>query len=150
MDSTVTKVESFRFLGNTISQDLKRDIHIDSIVKKAQKRLYFLRLLRKFSLPQELLIQFYSAIIESVLCTSMTVKYDLRRLHWIVWTAERIIGTTLPTLQELYSSRVSKRARKIILDPSHLAHSLFELLPSGRSYKALSTKTSRHRNGFFL
>ncbi len=156
MDSTVTKVESFRFLGNTISQDLKRDIHIDSIVKKAQKRLYFLHLLRKFSLPQELLIQFYSAIIESVLCTSMTVwfssatKYDLRRLHWIVWTAERIIGTTLPTLQELYSSRVSKRARKIILDPSHLAHSLFELLPSGRSYKALSTRTSRHRNGFFL
>ncbi len=42
MDSTVTTVESFRFLGNTISQDLKWDIHIDSIVKKAQQRLYFL------------------------------------------------------------------------------------------------------------
>ncbi len=59
------------------------------------------------------------------------------------------IGTTLPTLQELYLSRVSKRAGKITLDPSHPAHSLFELLPSGRRYRALSTRTTRHRNSFF-
>ncbi len=56
--------------------------------------------------------------------------------------------TTLPTLQELYLSRVSKRAGKITLDPSHPAHSLFELLPSGRRYRALSTRTTRHRNSF--
>ncbi len=155
MNSTVTAVESFRFLGTTISQDLKWDIHIDSIVRKAQQRLYFLRQLRKFNLPQELLKQFYSAIIESVLCTSITVwfssatKSDLRRLRRVVRTAERIVGTTLPTLQELYLSRVSKRAGKITLDPSHPAHSLFELLPSGRRYRALSTRTTRHRNSFF-
>ncbi len=153
MNSTVTAVESFRFLGTTISQDLKWDNH--SIVKKAQQRLYFLRQLRKFNLPQELLKQFYSAIIESILCTSTTVwfssatKADLRRLRRVVRTAERIIGTTLPTLQELYLSRVSKRAGKITLDPSHPAHSLFELLPSGRRYRALSTRTTRHRNSFF-
>ncbi len=64
MNSTVTAVESFRFLGTTISQDLKWDNHIDSIVRKAQQRLYFLCQLRKFNLPQELLKQFYSAIIE--------------------------------------------------------------------------------------
>ncbi len=115
INSTVTAVESFRFLGTTISQELKWDIQIDSIVKKAQQRLYFLRQLRKFNLPQELLKQFYSAIIESILCTSITVwfssatKSDLRRVDR---TAERIIGTTLPTLQELYLSRVSKRTGK--------------------------------------
>ncbi len=70
MNSTVMTVESFRFLGTTISQELKWDTHIDSVVKKAQQRLYFLHQLRKFNLPQELLKQFYSAIIESVLCTS--------------------------------------------------------------------------------
>ncbi len=155
MNSTVTAVESFTFLGTIISQDLKWDNHIESIVKKAQQRLYFLRQLRKFNLPQELLIQFYSAIIESILYTSITVwfssatKSDLRRLRRVVRTAERIIGTTLPTLQELYLSRVSKRAGKITLDPSHPAHSLFELLPSGRRYRALSTRTNRHRNSFF-
>ncbi len=55
MNSTVTPVESFRFLGSTISQDLKWDNHIESMVKKTQQRLYFLRQLRKFNLPQELL-----------------------------------------------------------------------------------------------
>ncbi len=146
MNSTVTAGESFRFLGTTISQDLKWYHHIGSIVKKAQQRLYFLRQLRKFNLPQELLIQFYSVIIESVLCTSITVwfssatKSDLKKLQRVIWTAERIISTTIPTLQELYSSRVSKRAGKITLDPSHPAHSLFELLPSGRRYRALSTR----------
>ncbi|KAK3513823.1 hypothetical protein QTP70_028860, partial [Hemibagrus guttatus] len=73
MNSTVPTVESFRFLGTTISQHLKWDTHIDSIIKKAQQRLYFLRQLRKFNLPQELLTQIYSAVIQSVLCTSITV-----------------------------------------------------------------------------
>ncbi len=81
MDSTVTAVESFRFLGTTISQDLKWDNHIVSIVRKAQQRLYFLRQLRKFNLPQELLKQFYSAIIESVLCTSITVWFSLHIIY---------------------------------------------------------------------
>ncbi len=95
-------------LGTTISQVLKLDNHIKSMVKKAQQKLYFLHQLKKFNLPQELLKQFYSAIFECILCTSITVwcssatKSDLRRLRRIVQTAERIIGTTLPTLQELY------------------------------------------------
>ncbi|KAK3561453.1 hypothetical protein QTP86_002814 [Hemibagrus guttatus] len=112
MNSTVPTVASFRFLGTTISQDLKWDTHIDATIKKAQQRLYFLRQLRKFNLPQELLIHFYSAVIESVLCTSITVwfgsatKSDMRRLQRTVRTAERIIGAPLPTLQELYTSRM--------------------------------------------
>ncbi len=43
MNSTVIAVESFWFLGTTIYQDLKWDNRIESIVKKAQQRLYFLR-----------------------------------------------------------------------------------------------------------
>ncbi len=119
IDSTETKVESFRFMGSTISQDLKWDINIDSIVKKAKQRLYFICQLMKLNLPQELLKQFYTAIIESILCTSIIVwfssatKSDHRRLQRVVRTAERIIGTSLPSLQELYLSRVRKRTGKI-------------------------------------
>ncbi|KAK3524281.1 hypothetical protein QTP70_026046, partial [Hemibagrus guttatus] len=152
MNSTVPTVESFRFLGTTISQDLKWDTHIDAIIKKAQQRFYFLRQLRKFNLPQELLTHFYSAVIESVLCTSITVwfgsatKSDIRRLQRTVGTAERIIGAPLPTLQELYTSRVRKRAQKITLDPLHPGHLLFDLLPSGWRYRAANTRTARHKN----
>ncbi|KAL0147353.1 hypothetical protein M9458_057339 [Cirrhinus mrigala] len=153
LDSTVVTVETFKFLGSVISQDLKWDTHINSIVKtNAQQRLYFLRQLRKFNLSQELLKQFYSAVIESVLCTTITVwfgsaaKSDIRRLQRIVWTAETIIGCPLPVLKELYSSLVSKRAQKITLDPSHPSHHLFELSPSGQCYRAPNTRTIRHKN----
>ncbi len=145
MNSTVTAVESFRFLGNTISQDLKWDNHIDSIVKKAQQRLYFLHQLRIFNLPQD--GKFSSAIIKSVICTSITVwfssatKSDHRRLRRVVRTAEQINGATLVTLQELYLCRVSKRAGKITRDPSPLMFA--------RPYRALSTRTARHRNSLF-
>ncbi len=154
MDSTVAEVESFSVLGTTISQDLKWDNHIDSIVKKAQQRLYLLRLLRKFNLPQDLLKQFYSAIIESVLCSSITVwfgsatKADIKRLQRTVRTAERMIGAPLPSLQDIYISRVIKRAKTVTLDPSHPAHSFFERLPSGRHYRSHSIKITRHKNRF--
>ncbi|KAI5625896.1 gastrula zinc finger protein XlCGF28.1-like [Silurus asotus] len=136
MNSTVTTVECYKFLGTTISQDLKWDNNIDSIAKKAQQRLYFLCQLRKFNMPQKLLKQFYSAIRESVLCRSITVSFGsaiksyIKRLQWTVRTAERIIVSPLPNLQDLHSSRVEKRAKKITLDPTHPAHSLFKLLPS--------------------
>ncbi len=99
--------------------------------------------------------QFYSAVIESVLCSSITVwfgsasKSDIRRLQRTVRTAERIIGVHLPSLQDLYYSRVKKRAGNIITDPSHPGHNLFALLPSGRRYRSLCTRTSRHKNSFF-
>ncbi|KAK3561603.1 hypothetical protein QTP86_010680 [Hemibagrus guttatus] len=107
MDSTVAAMESFKFLGSTISQDLKWDIQIDFIVKKAQQRLYFLRQLEKFNLPQAQMTQFYAAGIESGLCSSITVwfgsasKSDIRRLQRTFRTAERIIGVRLPNLQDL-------------------------------------------------
>ncbi len=118
--------------------------YIESMMKKAQHRLYFLRQLRKFNLPQ--LIQFYSAIIESVLCTSITAwfslatKSDLRRLR-------RVFGRWANHwYNPPHSPRtvVSKRVGKITLDPTHPAHFLFELLLSGRRYRALSTRTTTH------
>ncbi len=106
MNNTVNNSGVIQVPGHHHLQDLKwgqsHGLHCLKKKKKAQQRLYFLRQLRKFNLPQELLKQFYSAIIESVLCTSITLwfssatKSDLRRLRRVVRTAERIIVTTPP------------------------------------------------------
>ena len=69
----MSAVEAFRFMGFFISQDLEWAPNVDSIIKKAQQRMYFLRHLRKINFPQELLIHFYMAIVQSVLCTSIIV-----------------------------------------------------------------------------
>ncbi len=142
MNNTVAAVASFRFLGTTISQDMKWDTHIDFIVKKAQQKLYFHQL-KMFNLPQAHITQFYSAVIQSVLCSSITVwfgsasKADIRRLQWTVRQQKgSIIGVLLPRLQDLYKSLVKKRACNIITDPSHPGHNLFALLPSGRCYRS--------------
>ncbi|KAI4900490.1 hypothetical protein NFI96_007511, partial [Prochilodus magdalenae] len=86
-----------------------------SVPKMAQQRRHFLRLLRKL----ELLIQFYSAVIESVLCTSITGWFgmatvqDRNRLRRTMKTAAKITGAPLPSLQDLFCSRSRKRAGNI-------------------------------------
>uniref|UniRef100_A0A3B4GQJ3 Reverse transcriptase domain-containing protein n=1 Tax=Pundamilia nyererei TaxID=303518 RepID=A0A3B4GQJ3_9CICH len=154
-DTPITSVDSFRFLGTTITQDLKWEPTITSVIKKAQQRMYFLRQLKKFNLPTRTMMQFYTAIIESILTSSITVWYagatirDKQRLQRVVRSAEKVIGCKLPSLQDLYTSRTLRRAARISADPSHPGHSLFDLLPSGRRLRSIRTRTSRHKNSFF-
>ncbi len=154
-DSTIDTVESFRFLGTIISQDLKWELNISSLIKKAQQRMYFLQQLQKFSLPKTMMVHFYTAIIESILTSSITIWYaaatakDKGRLQRVIRSAEKVIGCNLPSLQDLYTSRTLRRAGKIVADPSHPGHKLFETLPSGRRLRSIRTKTSRHKNSFF-
>lgn len=102
----------------------------------------------------ELQIHFYTTIIQSVFCTSFTVwfvlatKQDRSRLQRTVRTTGKITGANFPSIQDLYMSRVRKQAGNITADPSHPGYNLFQLLPSGRRYRALYAKTSRQRNTF--
>ena len=101
-------VENFKFLGTTISYDLKWQNNIDEIVKKAHQRLYFLRQLRKFRLSTPILVKFYRSVIESVLTFSIIVWYgslteaQKGSLDRVVKTASKIIGSDLPTIQTIY------------------------------------------------
>ncbi|KAK0131376.1 hypothetical protein N1851_033919 [Merluccius polli] len=128
-DSTIDTVESFHFLGTIISQDLKWELNISSLIKKAQQRMYFLRQLKKFNLPRTMMVHFYSSIIESILTSSITIWYaaatakDKGRLQRVIRSAEKVIGCNLPSLQDLYTSRTLRHAGKIVADPSHPGHS---------------------------
>ena len=151
----VERVSSFKYLGVHISDDLTWTLNTTQLVKKAQQRLYFLRRLRKFGMSPEILRNFYSCIVESILtgciavCYGSTSALDRRRLQRVVKTAERIIRTPLPSLQSIYHCRVHRRAATILKDPTHPQHGLFTLLPSGRRYRSMKSKTSRLKNSFF-
>ncbi|TWW69358.1 hypothetical protein D4764_18G0001640 [Takifugu flavidus] len=128
---------------------------ISSLIKKAQQRMFFLRLLRKLKLPPRMLAQFYTAIIESILTSSITVWYagatvrDRLRLQRVVRAAEKVIGCRLPSILDLYISRTRRCAGQITANPSHPGHGLFSPLPSGRRLRSIRTKTSRYMNSFF-
>ncbi|KAK2190780.1 hypothetical protein NP493_69g05023 [Ridgeia piscesae] len=90
---TVEIIQHFKFLPSPIYNNLKWELNIDTIVKKAQQRLYFLRRLRWFGLTTQLMLTFYRAAIENVLTFlitvwlgSITVKTNLR-LNRVVKTA---------------------------------------------------------------
>ena len=151
----VEMVDTFKFLGTTISSSLTWEDNTSAVVKKAHQRMYFLRRLRRFGVSQKLLVSFYRAVIESVLTFSVTVWYkgltqeEKNRLDRVVKTAERIVGCKLPSLGSIYHQRVISRSQKIIADPSHPARNLYCLLPSGRRYRCLRTRTTRFLNSFF-
>ena len=119
------RVSSFRFLGTHISDDLTWSTNINSLVKKAQQRFYFLRTLRKVNLSQQLLVSFYRCSIESVLTHGILVWYgnssvaDKKAPQRVIKKAQKITNTHLPALEDICTSR-----------PSHPAHHLFDPLPS--------------------
>ncbi|KAK1804694.1 hypothetical protein P4O66_003525 [Electrophorus voltai] len=153
--TTVERVDSFRYLGVHISQDLSWSRHTSSLAKKARQRLYHLRRLRDFRLPSKVLRNFYTCTIESILTGNITVwfgnstKQDRQALQRVVRSAERITHSELPDLQTTYYKRCQTKARKIVKDPTHPNNRLFSLLRSGRRFRSLKAKTERLKRSFF-
>ncbi len=74
---------------------------------------------------------------------------DCKALQRVVRLAERISGSTLPSLQDIYLKRCKSRAAKIIKDSNHPGNHHFYLLPSGKRFRSMMAKTERLRRSFF-
>ena len=151
----VEQVSSYRFLGIQLSDSLSWTVNTTAVVKKAQQRLHFLRVLRRNNLEEKLLVLFYRATIESTLSYCITAWYagcsaaDKRALQRVINTAQKITGCSLLTLEDIASSRYLSRATAILTDNSHPSNHLFDLLPSGRRFRSHKTRTNRLRDSFF-
>ncbi len=138
-----------------ISEDLTWTTHIQTQVKKARQRLYHLWQLMKFRVSPTILKTFYLGTIETVLTQCISVWHgnsssqDCKALQRVVRLAERISGSALPSLQDIYLKRCRSRAVKINKDSNHPGNCLFTLLPSGKRFRCLMAKTERHRRSFF-
>ncbi len=151
----VERVSSFKYLGVNIPEDLFWTTHIQTQVKKARQRLYHLRQLRKCRVSPAILKTLYSEAIENVLTLCISALYgnisnqDCEALQRVVNLVERISGSSLPSLQDIYLKRCKIRAVKIIKDSNHHGNHLFILLPSGKRFHSMMAKTERLRRNFF-
>jgi hypothetical protein len=108
-------VKNVKFLSKHISEKLKWSNHTDTVVKKARHRLFNLK---KFSLSPRVLTVFYRSTVESILSGCITAWYgnsttaERKALQWVVRSAERTIGCTLPALQDNYNTRCRRKAKK--------------------------------------
>ena len=84
-------------LGVTFSVDLKWNAHVDEIVKKVNKRLYFLRQLKRAQVKSRELVLFYLTCIRSVM------EYECALFH-----------CSLPQYLSVDLERCQKRALRII------------------------------------
>ncbi len=148
------RASSTKFLGVHITEDLSWTNNTAALAKKAQQRLYFLRKLRRARAPAPIMCTFYRGTIESILTSCITVWYGAcnascrKSLQRIVRAAEKIVGVSLPSLQDIYSTRLTRKALSIAGDPTHPTHSFFSLLPSGRRLRSLQARTSRLKDSF--
>ncbi len=152
--ATVERVSSTKFLGVHITEDLSWTNNTAALTKKAQQHLYFLRKLRRARAPTPIMCTFYRGTIESILTSCITVWYGAcnascrKSLQRIVRAAEKIVGVSLPSLQDIYSTCLTCKALCIAGDPTHPTHSFFSLLPSGRRLQSLQARTSRLKDSF--
>ncbi len=79
-----------------------------------------------------------------------STEQDCKALQRVVHLAERIIGSTVPCIKDIYTGRCEIKARRIIKDPNHMDNGLFSLLRSRRRYRIHQASTERLRIGYFV
>ncbi len=101
-----------------------------------------------------ILRSFYTCTVESILTGCITAWFgnstagNRRALQRVVRTARHIVGGELPSLQDIYTRRCTRKAWRIIKDSSHPSHRLLSLLPSGRRFRSIRSRTSRLRDSY--
>ena len=66
-ESDIEQVSTFKLLGVHLSEDLTWAVHYDYIVKKANRRLYSLKQLKKCKVPSAVIVHIYCALIRCFL-----------------------------------------------------------------------------------
>ncbi|KAK3526514.1 hypothetical protein QTP70_030649, partial [Hemibagrus guttatus] len=118
-ESPVEIVKRTKFLGVHLVENLTWSLNTTSISKKAQQYHYYLRRLRKAHLPPLILTMFYRGTIESVLSSCIIAWFgnctvsDHKTLQRIVRTDEKIIGLSLPSITDMYTTRLISKTNSI-------------------------------------
>jgi hypothetical protein len=74
--SNLEIINHIKILGLTISNDLKWNQHVNNIVKKANKRIYFIIQLKRAKIPQSEILLFYCT------CVRPTLDYSTQVFHY--------------------------------------------------------------------
>ena len=172
---TIDIVRSVKILGVTLQSNLKWDEHINNIVKKASKRLYFLSQLKRAKVSSNELVNFYVTCIRSLLLYSCQVfHFNLPEflnimLKRIQKRAMNIIyGYDVPYSEALVMSKLHKLSdhrsylcddlfKKILLNPNDKLHGLLPYnisvifsLRNKRDFTIPICKTDRFKNSLII
>ena len=134
-----------KLLGVYISDDLSWNTHIEYIVSKASKRIYFLKQLKRAGVAPHSIIIIYTSIIRPILeyaCAtwhSSLPKYLCNHLEAVQRRALRIALPSCKYEEALHIANLESLeqrrdiiCRKMFLQMSNPSHKLHHLLPNKR------------------
>ena len=150
-DEPIDRAENGKLLGVNINYKLTWDEHVNTIYKKASKRLYYLRQLKQAGLGIKDLMQVYISIIRPVLeyacpawSTSLTVtSNDL--LESIQKRAMKVIKPSCTYLEALHSLNIpSLKERRDTLCRTFFKDNVIN--PEGRLHNLLPPRRETGHN----
>ena len=167
-------VSNAKILGVSISKDLKWNIYIVEIVKKASSRLYFLRQLKRAKINKKDLLTFYLTCVRPATEYACPVfhnslpLYLSEELEKLQKSALRIIYPTLSYPEALSEAKIdtlfdrreltTKKLFEDVIDNTE--HKLHELLPKKNKslpnlrrknyFNVPTCKTNRFRHSFII
>jgi hypothetical protein len=106
-------------------------------------------------MDHHILKKFYSCTIESILTGYITawygncLAYDHKALLRVVCMVQYITGAELPAIHDLYTRRCQRKALKIVKDFRQPSHRLFSMLPHGKQYRCIKSRTNRTLKSFY-
>ena len=138
-----------KYLGLLVDDKFTFVQHVENQIKKANKRLYCVRAMKKLNVSHGIIAMFYNSTIPSVLmyaCSAfygMLTKYLKSEFDRPMRICNRLnndgnnISCILSDNATLYRERCIKLAGRITKDPGHPLNKEFTLLPSGRWSSAI-------------
>ena len=150
----VEQVNHFKYLGTTIDNTLCFKVHSESIVKRANQRLFLIRKLNSFGVSHQTMELAYRGLVESILTFNSSAWFGnlgakhRNQLESIVRTASKVIGKSQRPLAGLVNTATLRKAKQICGDATHPLHKEFELLPSGRRYRAPRVLRNIYKKSF--
>uniref|UniRef100_A0A3B1JXG3 Reverse transcriptase domain-containing protein n=1 Tax=Astyanax mexicanus TaxID=7994 RepID=A0A3B1JXG3_ASTMX len=154
----VETVKTYKYLGLQLDNKLDWSTNTDTLYRKGQSRLYFLRRLRSFNICKKLLQMFYQSIVASILfyavvCWGGNMKRrDASRLDKLVRRAGAVVGMELDSLVTIAERRTLDKLLSIMNNDSHPLHTTIMKQRSVFSGRLLSQSctTDRLRKSFIL
>ena len=108
----VERVDTKKYLGVVFDSKLNWKKNINSVLKKVNSRMYFMRKLRSFGVNSDTLVTFYNVVICSIImfgsvCWGGNIsKLDRGRLEKIVKKAGHVVGKPLDNFKTLHEKRL--------------------------------------------
>lgn len=105
------------------------------------------------SFPPAILTTFYMGTIECMLTSWINVWYGNCSTADPSMDSEHSCkdhSGLFPSILAIFLTWCSSKTTSIVKDRTHLSHSLFQLLPSGRWYQSIRVCSARMHNNFFL